>query len=84
MSLNIKDAETDRLARELATATGETITSAVAIAVEERLQRIRGVARAPVLADELLAIGRRCSELPVQDGRPAEEILGYDADGVSR
>lgn len=84
MPLNIKDAETDRLVRELAAATGETITGAVATAVEERLQRVRGVARAPALADDLLHIGRRCASLLVQDDRPVDEIIGYDADGVSR
>ncbi len=84
MALNIKDAETDRLVRELAAVTGETITGAVATAVEERLQRVRGVARVPALADELLAIGRRCASLPMQDDRPAGEIIDYDADGVLR
>lgn len=83
MTLNIKDAETDRLVRELAATTGETITGAVATAVQERLQRVRGGARAPVLADELLAIGRRCADLPVLDDRSADEIIEYDRDGVS-
>ncbi len=82
MALNIKDPDTDRLVRELASATGETITTAVARAVQERLQRVRGATRAPALADELLAIGRRCAALPLQDDRPADEILGYDPDGV--
>ena len=39
--LNIKDAETQALARELAAATGESITKAVHIAVRERLQKVR-------------------------------------------
>ena len=42
MSMNIKNPETDRLARKLAAATGESITTAVTAAVRERLQRIRG------------------------------------------
>ncbi len=37
--LNIKDAETTRLARELAELTGETQTEAVRKALRERLQR---------------------------------------------
>jgi antitoxin VapB len=41
MSLNIKNAETYRLARELADATGETMTEAVTVAVRERLERVR-------------------------------------------
>lgn len=41
MSLNIKNAETYRLVRELADATGESMTAAVTEAVRERLGRIR-------------------------------------------
>ena len=40
MSLNIKNSETARLARELAAATGESVTQAVTLAVRERLQRV--------------------------------------------
>ena len=41
MALNIEDPETDRLARELAQATGESITEAAKTAIEERLARVR-------------------------------------------
>jgi len=40
MSLNIKNPETHRLARELAAVTGETVTSAITTAVRERLERV--------------------------------------------
>jgi antitoxin VapB len=40
--LNIKDPEADRLARELARATGVTLTEAVTVALKERLQRVQG------------------------------------------
>lgn len=83
MPLNIKDAETDRLARELAASTGESITAAVATALRERLERIQGQLRGPDLAAELDAIALRCAALPVLDPRPEAEILGYDADGLS-
>ena len=39
MSLNIKNQETHRLARELAELTGETMTGAVTVALKERLER---------------------------------------------
>lgn len=38
--LNIKDEETDRLAREVAALTGETLTMAVRIALQERKERL--------------------------------------------
>jgi antitoxin VapB len=39
--LNIKDPETERLVRELAEQTGETLTAAVREAAKERLERTR-------------------------------------------
>jgi antitoxin VapB len=41
MSLNIKNQETTKLIRELADATGESMTQAVTTAVRERLRRVR-------------------------------------------
>ncbi|MGL4490067.1 MAG: type II toxin-antitoxin system VapB family antitoxin [Rhizobiaceae bacterium] len=40
MGLNIKNEEVHRLARELAKRTGETMTSAIQAALEERLARL--------------------------------------------
>jgi antitoxin VapB len=42
MALNIKDPQADRLARELVAEIGETITTAVTVAICERLERVRG------------------------------------------
>jgi len=81
MPLSIKDPEADRLAREVAKATGETLTAAIVQSLRERLQRVRR-ARRLKLADELLAIGHRCAKLPVKDDRTPEEILGYDRHGL--
>ncbi len=80
--LNIKDPEADRLARQLAAATGETITRAVTIAVQERLARVMGRRTGRSLADELDEIAQRCAALPVLDERSEDEILGYDATGL--
>jgi antitoxin VapB len=41
MTLSIRDAETDKMARELAGITGENITDAVSKALEERLSKVR-------------------------------------------
>jgi len=82
MALNIKDPHTERLTRELARTTGETITAAVEGAVRERLERVRGRRSTRRLADELDEIALRCAALPVLDERAEEEILGYDATGL--
>ena len=41
MALSIKTGEADRLAREVAGLTGETMTEAVTAALRERLERLR-------------------------------------------
>ena len=45
MSLNIKNEETQRLARELAQLTGETMTGAITVALRERLEREKRLRR---------------------------------------
>lgn len=45
MSLNIKNAEAERLARQLAAATGESVTRAIAVAVRQRLDRVESEAQ---------------------------------------
>lgn len=82
MTLNIKDAETDRLARELSRETGENLTTAVAAALRERLDRVRGVRREADLVGELTAIALRTAALSVVDDRPEDAILGYDEHGL--
>ena len=84
MPLNIKDPATEKFVRELAAAAGETVTTAVRRAAEERLQRVRRQQSGRSLAAEILEIGRRCAALPDFDTRTAEEILGYDEHGLPR
>jgi antitoxin VapB len=60
MSLNIKNDETNRLAHELAQATGESLTTAVTVAVRERLERLRRSKGTP-LSERLLKIGKDCA-----------------------
>lgn len=84
MALSIRDPETDRLARELAALTGETMTGAIRTALLERLarERERREARSDREMQEILEIIERFRALPVLDDRSAEEILGYDEDGL--
>lgn len=84
MALSIKDRDTERLARALAHRTGESITTATKRALEERLRRIGDAPGKASLLEDLAASRRRWSALPVLDNRSAEDILGYDADGLPR
>ncbi|MCZ6666576.1 MAG: type II toxin-antitoxin system VapB family antitoxin [Gammaproteobacteria bacterium] len=83
MALNIKNPEADRLARELAARTGETITQTVLNALRERLKR-EGAKSPLSLKDEIMEISRRCAALPDLDRRSADEIIGYDENGLPR
>lgn len=82
MALNIKDPETNRLARELAAATGESMTEATRRAIEERLLRVRARSTAVAADDVLHAIVARGRARATLDQRSAEEILGYDERGL--
>lgn len=82
MALNIKDAETDRLARQLAEEAGESITVAARRAIEERLVRIRAQAGAEARGRDLMEFITRARARPVLDDRSPEEIIGYDEDGL--
>ena len=83
MALNIKNPEADRLARELAARTGETITRTVITALRERLKR-EDARRSLSLKDEIMAISRRCAALPRRTGYTIDEIIGYDEQGLPR
>ncbi len=82
MALNIKDPNADRLARELAEATGESITTAITVAVSERLDRVRGIAPREERRRRVLEIARLSASRRVLDDRTPDEILGYDEDGL--
>lgn len=86
MSLNIRDAEVHRLAREVAEATGETMTDAVRTALQERLERVRRVDEAASQRrfEAIMEFARWWREQPVDDPRPFDEILDYDENGLPR
>jgi antitoxin VapB len=86
MALSLKDPETDRLAREVAKLTGESLTRAVRTALAERLERERRRrrGRSRSLVERLNEIALHCASLPNHDPRTADEIIGYDEYGVPR
>ncbi|MGQ0519805.1 MAG: type II toxin-antitoxin system VapB family antitoxin [Actinomycetota bacterium] len=83
MALSIKHADADRLARQLAATTGETLTDAVVVALRERLERERARRRVGT-ADRLRRLAAEVAGLPVLDPRPADAIVGYDEHGLAR
>jgi antitoxin VapB len=83
MSLNIKDEDTHRRAKELAFLAGETMTEAVDRAIVERLERMRRTSNKAGLVERLLEIGRECASLPVLDKRRPDDML-YDKRGLPK
>jgi antitoxin VapB len=82
MSLNIKDERTHELARRLAALTGESMTEAVRIAVQERIKRQQAGRGGQPLRERLREIAHHCASLPVIRSRSEDEILGYDERGL--
>jgi antitoxin VapB len=82
MALNIKDDQADRLVREIADETGENLTTAVTVAVRERLERLRGAVPRERRAEALARIAERSAGRRGHDARGIDEILGYGSDGV--
>ena len=81
MALSIKKEEADRLARELARETGESITDAVVESLRERLERVRNQqSKSRKLRDLVAEVGG----YPVLDDRSPDLILGFDESGLPR
>jgi antitoxin VapB len=85
VSLNIKNEETHRLARELASATGESMTDAVSEAIRERLERVRSKNSREGLAEHLLRIGRDCAAHMKEPYKSMDiDELLYDEKGMPK
>lgn len=78
MVLSIKSDHADRLARELAALTGESITDVVTTSLEHRLAVERKRRRVQGVTD----IVERFRQLPVLDDRAPDDLVGYDDDGL--
>jgi antitoxin VapB len=84
MPLSIKNDTTERLARQVANETGESLTEAIRRALEERWERLKTKRRSRVLHSQIEDLLRRVDALPTLDSRPVDEILGYDEHGMPR
>jgi antitoxin VapB len=85
MSMNIKNPQVHRMAHELAELRGCSLTEAVKFALEKALREAKtqnAHLNADQLEQRLTEIALNCSQLPDQDQRSAEEILGYDEVGL--
>ena len=84
MAISIKNLEVERLAREIADKTGESLTGAIQRALQERLDRLKRERRSQIVVGQLQEILRRVDQLQVLDSRSPDQILGYDEEGLPR
>jgi len=87
MGMNIKDPQAHSMARELAALTGQSLTDAVKMALQQALNNIKATqtgSKPSPLADRLNEIALRCAALPDADDRTAEAILDYNEQGLPR
>jgi antitoxin VapB len=88
MSLNIKNKDAHKLAKQLARITGESMTEAVTEALRERLKQVQNKdneKRAAKLSDRLLEIGRDCAPRLKEPFRSADHgDLLYDEKGLPK
>jgi antitoxin VapB len=84
MPISIKSIEAERMAREIASKTGESITGAIQQALKERLERLKQQRRSEIMTNQLEEIVKRVQQLPILDARTPEEIIGYDEQGLPK
>ncbi len=80
MGLNIKNEETHRLVQELASLTGESMTTAVTEAVRERLTRVKSKG----MAERIMKISRECGARLKGKPLPDHDELLYDEKGLPK
>jgi len=84
MALNIKNEKIHRIAKQLARATGESITEAATVAIRERLERVRRESKEGSV-ERLMKIARECAahfKEPVKSIDHGE--LLYDENGLPK
>lgn len=84
MPISIRNVKAESLARDIAGRTGETMTKAIVVALEERLARLRSVRETHGAAQQILNVARRINRRRALDTRSPEAILGYGKHGLPR
>ena len=83
MALNIKNSEAHRMAHELASLRGVSVTSAVTEAIREELVRQKRRKRGQPLSKELLQIGKLCAQHMTKPLKSRDHAtLLYDKKGL--
>jgi len=82
VALSIKNPDVDVLVREICAITGESLTSAIEVALRERLEALTRE-RSRTVLDDLRDLADEAAGWTVVDPRNPDELL-YDQDGLPR
>lgn len=85
MALNIKNAEAEKLARELARRRGQGITEVLTDVLRREVERERRKLKPGDIEARMRRIDeivKRHNSRPLLDDRPADEIIGYNEHGL--
>ena len=84
MALSIKEERVDRKVRQLASLAGTSLTGAVELAVDRELERRaeRDEDDLETFLADIREIQARVAALPVLSTLSADELLGYDENGL--
>ncbi len=84
MGLSVKNAEVERMLREVAGRRGVGMTEALRQVLAEELARSRasGEAKRQARYEAVMAITARVAAMPDISDMTDDEILGYDEDGI--
>jgi antitoxin VapB len=85
MSLNIKNEEAHRLARQLSEITGESMATAVTKAIGERLDRVRTKKAVKSMRERIMKLARKSAPLWKEPFRSIDHgDLLYDEKGLPK
>ncbi len=82
MALSFKNPEVERVARELAKVTGESMTEAISKALKQRLEKETGRKQSATISDEVRRMLSRVAWLRRKNHRSDDELIGYDKHGI--
>jgi antitoxin VapB len=84
MAMNIKNERAESLARAVAERTGESLTTAIAVALEERLARIKHDESSAATYERLSALVADVQSLMGGDSFDDPNDFLYDDDGIPK
>jgi antitoxin VapB len=82
MAFHVSSERVDQNVRRLANLTGQSLTDAIDAAVVEKIRRLEPRKPDPNYVRDLMEMAAKIRAKLNPDGRSADELIGYDEDGL--